>query len=133
MTKLNQETIDEITLYVENGMTNQDACKMAGIAPTTLYRWLREQSNDLQVSLSEAMELARIRRKERMLQTIFDAASNGCWQAAAWYLERTCPEEYGKPDRYHDQGITEAVEAVKELTASIKAKAEASNSAQTAR
>ena len=59
-----------------------------------------------------------------MLQTITKAAREGTWQAAAWYLERVYPDEYARPDRYHDQGAEEAIRAVRELTQTIRSQAE---------
>ena len=125
MTKLNNETINELATCISEGMTNKDACIVAGVAESTFYGWLDNPSTDLEKSLAQQIDRARVVRKMKLLQTIFNAAENGCWQAAAWYLERVYPEEFGKPDRYRDQGITEAVEAVKGLTASIRARAEA--------
>ena len=125
MTKLNEETINELATCISEGMTNKDACIVAGVAESTFYGWLNQPSNEMEKSLAQQIDRARVVRKMKLLQTIFNAAENGVWQAAAWYLERAYPEEFGKPDRYHDQGITAAVDAVKELTASIKAKAEA--------
>lgn len=74
-----------------------------------------------------AIEKAKSERKAVMVQTITKAAQGGTWQAAAWYLERQYPAEYARPDRYHDQGVTEAIQAVRELTESIKAQADAAN------
>lgn len=120
MTKLNEETINDLTLCITQGMTNKDACTVAGIATSTFYGWINDPSNELEKELADRVERARVVRKMQLLQTIFDAAENGCWQAAAWYLERRYPEEFAKPDRYHDQGITEAVEAVKDLMETIE-------------
>lgn len=120
MTKLNEETINDLTLCISQGMTNKDACTVAGIATSTFYGWINDPSNELEKELADRVERARVVRKMQLLQTIFDAAENGCWQAAAWYLERRYPEEFAKPDRYHDQGITEAVEAVKDLMETIE-------------
>lgn len=120
MTKLNEETINDLTLCITQGMTNKDACTVAGIATSTFYGWINNPSNELEKELADRVERARVVRKMQLLQTIFDAAENGCWQAAAWYLERRYPEEFAKPDRYHDQGITEAVEAVKDLMETIE-------------
>ena len=120
MTKLNEETINELATCISEGMTNKDACTVAGIATSTFYGWINNPSNELEKELADRVERARVVRKMQLLQTIFDAAENGCWQAAAWYLERRYPEEFAKPDRYHDQGITEAVEAVKDLMETIE-------------
>ena len=125
--KLTPELAAELARYIRGGLTNKDACAIVGIVPATLYHWLAEPRTDAENDLFYAIEKAKVERKAVMVQTITKAAQDGTWQAAAWYLERQYPEEYAKPDRYHDQGIAEAVNAVKELTESIKAKADAAD------
>ena len=122
--KLTRETIDELSKYVSGGLTNKDACAIVGIHPSSLYKWLQEPRSGLEVDLFDALENARAQRKAVMIQTITSAARSGTWQAAAWWLERVYPEEFAKPDRYHDQGAAEAVKAVRELTETIRSQAE---------
>ena len=124
--KLNEQMVETLSRLVREGCTNKRACTIAGISQSTFYRWVNQPSTSLERELSDALKKASAERIHMMEQKII-AAADDTWQAAAWYLERTCPEEYGKPDRYHDQGIAEAVNAVKELTESIKAKADAAD------
>lgn len=125
--KLTHEFIDEACKLARAGLRNSDICKALGIHESTLYKWLQEPRKGLEVELFEGLEKAKAERKAFMIQTITKAASNGTWQAAAWWLERVYPEEFAKPDRYHDQGMAEAVNAVRELTESIRAQADAAN------
>lgn len=125
MAKLTEQLIRDAEKYVSAGLTNADTCRVLGISESTLYKWLQEPRKGLEVELFEALEKARMLRKAAMLQTITKAAREGTWQAAAWYLERVYPGEYAKPDRYHDGGTQEAIQAVRELTESIKAQANA--------
>ena len=125
--KLTESLIDEISKLIGGGLTNKDACAIVGISEASLYKWLKEPREGLEIELFKALEKARATRKAFLLQTITRAAQGGTWQAAAWYLERQYPSEYGRPDRYHDQGMTEAVQAVRELTESIKAQADAAH------
>lgn len=125
--KLTKDLIKEAGKLISGGLTNKDACAVLGISEASLYKWLQEPRKGLEVELFESLEKAKATRKAFMLQSITSAARNGTWQAAAWYLERQYPAEYARPDRYHDQGITEAVQAVRELTESIKAQADAAN------
>lgn len=124
MTKLSEQLIRDAEKYVSAGLTNADACRVLGISESTLYKWLQEPRRGLEVKLFDALEKARTLRKAAMLQTITKAAREGTWQAAAWYLERVYPEEYARPDRYHDQGAEEAIRAVRELTETIRSQAE---------
>lgn len=125
--KLTPEFIAEMSRYVSGGLTNKDACALCGVSQTAFYRWIQEPRKGLEIQLWEAIEKARVRRKAMLIQTITNASKTGQWQAAAWYLERQYPQEFAKPDRYHDAGIDEAVKAVKELTESIKAQADAAD------
>lgn len=125
--KLNKDLIKELARLIRSGINNRDACAVAGVSETAFYRWLQEPRKGLEIELWEALEKAKAERKAFMLTTITKAAQNGTWQAAAWWLERVYPSEFAKPDRYHDAGIDEAVRAVKELTESIKAQADAAD------
>lgn len=125
--KLSKDVIKELTRLIRSGINNKDACAVAGVSESTLYRWLQEPRGALEQELYESLEKAKAERKAFMLTAITTAAKNGTWQAAAWYLERQYPAEYARPDRYHDQGVTEAIQAVRELTESIKAQADAAH------
>ena len=125
--KLSKDVIKELTRLIRSGINNKDACAVAGVSESTLYRWLQEPRAGLEQELYESLEKAKAERKAFMLTAITTAAKNGTWQAAAWYLERQYPAEYARPDRYHDQGVTEAIQAVRELTESIKAQADAAH------
>ena len=122
--KLTPEFVAEACKLARAGLRNVDICKALGIHESTLYKWLQEPRRGLEAELFEELEKARAMRKAVMIQTITQAAQGGTWQAAAWWLERVYPEEFAKPDRYHDQGVDEAVKAVRELTETIRAQAE---------
>lgn len=125
--KLTRELIKEAAKLISGGLTNRDACAVLGVSETAFYRWLQEPREGLEVELWDGLEKAKATRKAFMLQSITTAARNGTWQAAAWYLERVYPTEYARPDRYHDAGMQEAVQAVRELTESIKAQSDAAH------
>lgn len=122
--KLTHEFVKDATRLAEGGLKNVDICKALGIHESTLYAWLQAPRKPLEEELYEELEKARAKRKAFMIQTITKAAREGTWQAAAWWLERCYPKEFAKPDRYHDQGVDEAVKAVRELTETIRAQAE---------
>ena len=128
--KLTEQSIEEMCRLARAGLRNVDICKALGIHQSTLYKWLQEPREGLEVKLFDELEKARAERKAFMIQTITKAAQAGTWQAAAWWLERVYPKEFAKPDRYHDEGVQEAVKAVRELTDTIKAQANAARYSQ---
>ena len=87
------------------------ACSFAGIAPSTVYRWLergraerasqefgnKPNRKELPyLDLCELVEKARATAVLRNMTIIQTAANNGQWQAAAWWLERSMPNQYGR-------------------------------------
>ena len=122
--KLTQNLIQSACKLARAGLRNADICRALEIHESTLYKWLQEPRKGLEVALFDQLEKARAERKAFMLQQITNAAGNGTWQAAAWYLERVYPEEFARGERYRDTGIEDAVQAVRELTESIRAQAD---------
>jgi len=87
------------------------ACSYAGLAPSTVHRWMErgraeKQSQELgnkpdpietqYIDLCNAVEKARATAVLRNVTIIQQAAGNGQWQAAAWWLERSMPNQYGR-------------------------------------
>ena len=73
------------------GATYLRASQAAGISYDTLNDWMRA---DLQ--FSDACKKAEAERALQALRIIQRSANKDNWQAAAWYLERRYPEEYGR-------------------------------------
>ncbi len=124
--KLTAQGIEDAIRLTRMGLNDQDIAAYIGVAPQTYSTWHNHPKTKMQQELSEALKKAEVERKGALLSRVLKATDES-WQAAAWILERRYPQEYAKPDRYHDQGIAEAVSAVKELTESIKAKADAAD------
>lgn len=76
---------------VAAGGTFRAACLRAGISEETLARWRRRY-----VDFAERLKKAEGDAITRNLAIINRAAAEGTWQAAAWWLERRYPEEYGR-------------------------------------
>jgi transposase len=87
------------------------AARMSAISLTTVYRWLDEGKKEREsieagnepckrgqayLEISEAIQKAREAAAHRAMLAIQNAAQDGTWQAAAWYLERTDREHYGR-------------------------------------
>lgn len=72
------------------GMTQQAACNVAGIHVDTFHEWMKKHPE-----FAEAVKSARDDGKAEALELIKAAAKDPRhWQAAAWYLERSFPQEY---------------------------------------
>lgn len=119
-------TEDVIDLYLSarrRGGNDADCAYYAGIHPDTVRRWrLRLERCDARLSpetgelvsytddeaappipelvefFVEVEKATAVARLER-LEQIDIAAASGSWQAAAWWLERRYPDEYGRRER----------------------------------
>lgn len=89
----------------------ETACLYAGLAPSTVYRWVERGNNEKArqaagqspdptesqyIELCEAVEKARAEAIVANVTIIQQAARTGTWQAAAWWLERTMPNQFGR-------------------------------------
>lgn len=90
--KLTPELTDKLVEVFRIGQTSiESACAHVGIHPATYYRWMNENSE-----FCEVIEKARADAVLGYLAVIRKAANSGQWQAAAWWLERVLPEQYGR-------------------------------------
>jgi transposase-like protein len=85
------------------------ACQYAGLAPSTVYRWVERGRNERDrleagqpptpsetpyVELCESVERARAQAVVANVTVIQQAARAGTWQAAAWWLERKHKQDW---------------------------------------
>ena len=124
--KLDRKGVQEAIRLTRMGLNDRDIAAYIGVAPQTYSTWRNHPRTKVQQELAEALKKAEVERKGALLSRVLKATDES-WQAAAWMLERRYPAEYARPDRYHDQGVTEAIQAVRELTESIKAQADAAH------
>jgi hypothetical protein len=89
-TKRTPQVEADLVQALRAGNTRQAACRFAGITQRTFERWLRF---DGFVAL---IEKAESDAEVRMVAHVLKAATDGTWQAAAWWLERRRPEAYGR-------------------------------------
>lgn len=97
--KLTRDVMKTLESVFSRGQTSvRTACAAAGIAPATFYAWMsRGEAGDPEfVEFSDAIKRARAAAVQHYLDTIHHAAKCGTWQAAAWWLERVLPYEYGR-------------------------------------
>jgi len=98
--KLTKSDIPRCVKLAEHGCMDKDIAAMMGVLPSTFSEWINHPRNEAQRELSEALNQARAKAKDAMLQVIMRAAiEDRTWQSAAWYLERKYPSEYARADR----------------------------------
>lgn len=100
-TLLTQELADQIVASLRAGNYITVATKAAGVNRITFNGWMAKgrsgKASDAQYrELRTRVESARAEAETRAVAQIARAAANN-WQAAAWLLERTAPERWGKP------------------------------------
>lgn len=102
-TKLTPEIQERIIQALSAGNYQDTAARFAGIDPSTFYRWMDDGAKDdadpLFKEFREAVEKARAQAEVRSVALIQNAANGGTWQAAAWWLERSHPQKWGRQQR----------------------------------
>ena len=125
--KLTPETQQAIINALGSGNWLETAAHYAGISTATLYNWLdrgrleRDKIEDsadpdpnenVYVEFLEAVEKSRSQAQVRAVGLIQKAAIDGTWQAAAWFLERSDPQRWGRYGRVEVTGANGGAVAV---------------------
>ena len=82
---------------LELGNYQEVAAAQAGINRGTLHKWLtrgRQEGEGEYWDFLQDVERAKAKAEGDALNIIRNAALNGTWQAAAWFLERSKPERW---------------------------------------
>lgn len=100
----------------------EHAAASAGITKSTLYAWMEKGRKEQErieagfepneenlefLDFSYAVEQARAEAVSRNVSVIQKAAIGGSWQAAAWWLERTQPQLFGRKQHLEHSGAGE--------------------------
>lgn len=108
---MSDERIKALLQALQGGNYIETACAYAGIAVSTVYYWLDrgrtekarrdsgetpDKTKDVYLELLEAVEKARAQAVVANVTIVQQAARSGTWQAAAWWLERSMPQQYGR-------------------------------------
>lgn len=108
----------ELVGLLRLGLTQTDACLAVNLSRSTFYSWIsraRDLSNtdpdpskltteELRLlDFLDAVTRARSRAKADAVAAIRDAYGSD-WRAAAWFLERSFPDEYGRRDTVAVEG-----------------------------
>jgi hypothetical protein len=111
MTDISPKQVESLTGAIKSGADLETSCHFAGISIQVCYRYLERGKLEAEriangetasadekdfLSFWEELRKARADAIVRNVAQIQKAAQDGQWQAAAWWLERTVPETYGK-------------------------------------
>ena len=109
--KIDDEKKTALVAALRNGSDLETACHYAGLSIAQVLRALEvgkleaeriangfpaDKTQAALLDLWESLKRARAEAIVRNVTYIQKAASDGSWQAAAWWLERTVPDQYGK-------------------------------------
>ena len=99
-TKLTPELQADLVRALASGAYIEAACTYVGIDDGTYRRWMakgaEEDAPEEFRAFRVAVEKARSAVTLRMAGRILAAADDGTWQAGAWWLERSHPDQYGR-------------------------------------
>jgi len=116
--KFTPEVRARIIQALQAGNYQDTACAFAGIAPATYYRWMADaelpDADKELVEFREEVIKARAEAEIRNVAQIQLAAQEGTWQAAAWYLERSHPNRWGRYQRVDVDVTVEAIDPERE-------------------
>lgn len=94
--KITQPGIQEKVLEaLAFGATRRGACGWAGISEDSFARMLKKICG-----FAEQAKRAEHKAEARFVGFIARAAHAGTWQAAAWWLDRRLPQDYGRVERH---------------------------------
>ena len=102
-TKCTPERQERILQAIRAGNYVETATLAAGIGKSTFYGWL-----DRYPDFADAVQKARADAETRYVAVIEKAAGTS-WQAAAWWLERTAPDRWGRRERRHAHTFDEPI------------------------
>jgi len=93
---------ERIAKLIAEGNYVEVACSAVGIGKTTYYRWLQhgeQAQSGVYRDFWNAIKKAEAEAETKYTGVIRDAANEGNWTAAAWWLERRYPDRWGKRDK----------------------------------
>lgn len=117
-TKLTPQVQKRICDLLAAGNTRRAAAECAGITDRTLYAWLQRgevAKSGPFLQFLRAVEKAEAEAEAVSVLTIRQAARES-WQAAAWWLERRRPHDWGRIERHEHTGAEGTPIQVEDVT-----------------
>lgn len=115
--KLTPDIQARIVSAIRAGNYIETAAAYVGISKTTLYKWMRDGARAKSGKKKEfmyAVEKALAVAEMNAVATV-KVASDKTWQAAAWHLERSHPDRWGRRAIPGEEGELERAVSAKEL------------------
>lgn len=105
---------------ISEGMSEKSSCELVGISEEAINSWKRKGAKGQQPYAEFVQDLKKARQAAVLVRVrnLRKAASNGAWQADAWWLERMYPEEFGRRDNAppkDDGGLEKVADAIRDL------------------
>ena len=94
-TKLTERTKNDIVKALKAGNSRKDSAIFAGVAESTFYNWMDRGRVGEPLYAVEKAEAHSVVRNVAIIQR----AAEETWQAAAWWLERKRPDDWGRRQR----------------------------------
>lgn len=140
-TKCTPELIEQIGTVLKSGNYFDTACEFVGIGESTGYHWRKRAEAELarreRVTNPNTKTEAKTREREQPYVDFLEAVKKataqaevqavglirqamitdeykGQWQAAAWFLERRRPKQWGKHVHVHEDPRDRAIEDIRE-------------------
>lgn len=102
---LNTRMISRVAKAIAEGNTARTACLTCGISERVFFKWQADGEagiSPLTVQFVQAIKEAKAKAEAVHVRNIKKASSTH-WQASAWFLERTNPEDWGRKDRIRQE------------------------------
>jgi hypothetical protein len=113
--KYTKETVKKLCKSLEGFTGRINACKQAGIEFSTFHRWFNDdRKKEFRKAIKKAEDHAGQGIRDRAVLCIVKAMDVQ-WQAAAWWLERNYPNEFGKDVKPADEKEKDTTEVIIEL------------------
>lgn len=99
--KLTPEVQAAIATALATGNTRATSCAYAGISYQTFLNWLERGEKAVSGQYFEFLEAIKKAEADAAVAAVatIKQASRTTWQAAAWWLERRYPAEWGKQEK----------------------------------
>lgn len=95
ITAKNPEVVQKLTAALQNDFTVGEACDYAGLARSTFYEWLKQDSAFAE-EMRKAKEFPKHAAKNRVMSIINKGTDREAGPMARWLLEKRQPEVYGQ-------------------------------------
>jgi hypothetical protein len=102
-TKLTPVLTDKICELIEIGMPYHLVCDATGIVESTFYDWIEKGTQPKAKKefseFSKRVNQSKAKVVEQYLKRLEGYSKDGSVYATTWFLERRCPDDFGKREK----------------------------------